>query len=277
MRDRIKTTLRVAVGGALLAWLGGSTPVRAAVVFSDNFESGNMNNWTLTTAGGTGLTASTDQNVVPSGGSFSAKLTTSAARMHHNLLSDNGGAELNGPSTFTSYIYDASGTASRIFNEVRGYSGGTGLPNGGTTASGSLAQLLAIGKYNTVTMGGEVYDGTKYQARVTFTTAGGTTAGWFNLNGPGAPSRSTGWHKFDVERLADGTTLNFYVDDILSRTITGATAQSWDTVVLGPGLGTTVGDAYIDGFQVTNTAVPEPAALGLIGLGALALRRRRRA
>jgi MYXO-CTERM domain-containing protein len=234
-----------------------------------------MDKWTTT--GSTALTASTDQNVVPVGGSYSAKMTTSAARMHHNLLSDNGGAELDGPSTFTSYIYDGSGTATRIFNEVRGYSGGTGLPDGGTTASGSLGQLLAVGKYNTVTMGGEVYDGTKYQARVTFTTAGGTTAGWFNLNGPDAPSRSTGWHKFDIERLADGTTLNFYVDDVLSRTITGATAQSWDTVILGPGLGSTVGDAYIDGIQVTDTTVPEPAALGLLGLGGLALLRRRRA
>src|SRR5436190_12035213 len=50
--------------------------------------------------------------------------------------------------------------------------------------------------------------------------------------------------------MADGTTINFYVDNILSRTIAGATAESWDTVILGPGLGTTVGDAWIDGMAV---------------------------
>jgi hypothetical protein len=275
MRNRIQSTLRVAVGGALLAWMGGSTSVRAAGVFSDDFESGTLANWTQTSATGASLTASTEQNVVPSDGLYSAKLTTSTARMHHNLIADNGGSELDGPSTFTSYIYDAAGTATRVFNEVRGYSG-TGIPNGGTAADGGLNQLLAIGKYNTVTLPGEVYDGTKYQARVVTSDGGPTTAGWFNLNGPDAPSRSAGWHKFDIERLADGTTINFYVDDILSRTFTGATAQSWDTVVMGPGLGSTVGDAYIDGIQVTNTTVPEPATLGLLALGGLMMLRRRR-
>jgi hypothetical protein len=246
---------------------------RAATIFSDDFESGNMNNWTTT--GSNALVNDATQNVVPSAGSQSALMNTSADRMHHNLVADNGGSELSGYSTFTSYIYDASGTATRIFNEVRGYSGGTGLPDGGTTASGSLAQLLAIGKYNTVTLSGETYNGSKYQARVTF----GSSAGWFNLDAAGSPNRSTGWHKFTVERLADDTTLNFYVDDILSRTITGATAQSWDTVVLGPGLGTTVGDAWIDGMSIDNgVAVPEPASFSLFGLafaGALTFARRK--
>jgi hypothetical protein len=272
MRKKITSFLKLAVAGVSICLAG--TMTRAGVVFSDDFESGNMNNWTQTTSAA--LTASTDQNVIPAGGQYSAKLTTSAARMHRNLLADNGGAELDGPSTVTSYIYDTAGTATRVFNEVRGYSG-TGLPNGGTTADGTLNQLLAIGKYNTVTLPGEVYDGTKYQARVVTSDGGPTTAGWFNLNGPGAPSRSAGWHKFDIERLADGTTLNFYVDDILSRSFTGATAQSWDTVVMGFGTGTTIGDSYIDGIQLTDTTVPEPASLGLIALGGLTLLRRRRA
>jgi hypothetical protein len=238
---------------------------QAATIFSDNFESGNMNNWTSTAATPSPLVADTAQNIVPAGGTFSAKMDTSADRMHHNIIADNGGVELSGASTFTAYIYDAANTASRIFNEVRGYSGGTGLPNGGTTASGTLAQLLAIGKYNTVTRVGEVFNGNKYQARVTF----GTDSGWFNLDAAGSPNRSTGWHKFTIERLADDTTLNFYVDDVLSRTILGATAQPWDSVVLGPGLGTTVGDAWIDGLSVES--VPEPTALALFAIASLGL------
>jgi hypothetical protein len=203
-------------------------------------------------------------------------MDTSADRMHHNIIADNGGTEVSGYSLFTSYIYDEAGAATRIFNEVRGYSGGTGLPNGGTAASGSLAQLLAIGKYNTVTKAGEVYNGTKYQARVTF----GTDAGWFNLDGPGSPNRSVGWHKFTIERLADDTTINFYVDDILSETFTSATAASWDTVILGPGLGSTVGNAWIDGLSVDNgVVIPEPSAvvLGLMALVAGGFCGRRRA
>jgi hypothetical protein len=252
-----------------------ATGAHAAIIFADDFESGTMSNWTQTSAtAGTSLVNSTEQNIVPGGGTQSAKMDASNDRMHHNIIADNGGVEVSGYSTFTSNIYDNTGTATRIFNEVRGYSGGTGLPNGGTTASGALAQLLAIGKYNTVTLPSEVYDGTKYQARVTF----GTNAGWFNLNAAGSPNRSTGWHMFTIERLADDTTINFYVDDILSRTITAATAQSWDTVILGPGLGSTAGDAWIDGLSVDNgIVVPEPTSFVLIGLacvGLLGVRRR---
>lgn len=254
---------------ATAAMLLGIVPaVPAATIFSDNFESGNLSNWTSTAASPSPLVIDTAQNVVPAGGTFSAKLDTSADRMHHNIIADNGGNELSGYSTFTSYIYDASNTASRVFNEVRGYSGGTGLPNGGTTANGTLAQLLAIGKYNSVTMPGEVYNGSKYQARVTF----GTTTGWFNLDAAGSPNRSTGWHKSTIERLADDTTLNFFVDDILSRTISAATAQSWDTVVMGPGLGSTVGDAWIDGISIDDgIVVPEPAVIGLASMALIAL------
>jgi hypothetical protein len=243
-----------------------STASSAAIIFSDDFESGSMSNWTTT--GTNPLDISNAQNVVPAGGTYSALMNTSIDRMHHNLIADNGGSELSGYSTFTSYIYDTA-AATRIFNEVRGYSGGTGLPNGGTTASGTLAQLLAIGKYNTVTMPGEVYNGNKYQARIVYPSA---TMGWFNLDGPGSPNRSLGWHKFTIERLADDTTINFYVDDILSRTIAGTTAQSWDTVVMGPGLGSTVGDAWIDGISIDNgIVIPEPTAIVLAGLACASL------
>lgn len=222
-------------------------------IFSDDFESGTLAQWTPTATIPSPLVPSTAQNIVPPSpdGQWSAYMDTSLDRMHHNIIADNGGTKLSGHSVFTSWLYDTSEppTASRIYNEVRGYSDGTGLPNGGTNASGTLAQLLAIGKYNSVTLPGEFFNISKYQGRVTF-PAGSMGLGWFNLDGPGSPNRSPGWHRFDIERLADGTTINFYVDEILSRTITGATPESWDTVILGPGLGSTVGDAWIDGVAV---------------------------
>ena len=141
------------------------------------------------------------------------------------------------------------------------------------TASGALAQLLAIGRYNTVTLAGETYNATKYQARLTF----GTSAGWFNLDGVGTPSRSIGWHQFSIERLADNTSVNFYVDGVLSRSMTGADNVSWDTIVLGSNLGTTATTAYFDGVSLITVPEPSGSALTLAALLGVASLRRRKA
>jgi len=249
----------------------------AAIVFSDDFESNSLANWTVTSATAPSeLAISPARNVEPVGGSFSAQMDTSTDRMHHNLFDDSGGLEVFEHATFTSWIYDsgASSPATRIFNEVRSYSG-LGIPNGDTTPDGSLSQLLAIGKYNTVTLSGEVFDITTYQARIAF----GSFAGWFNLNDPGTPSRSEGWHRFDIEMLPDEQTVRFYVDSILARSFVGANLAPWDTVIMGPGLGTTAGDAWIDGITINTGAplIPEPATGALmLFAGLVAARRPRR-
>ncbi|MDB6071886.1 MAG: Xanthan lyase [Verrucomicrobiales bacterium] len=244
---------------------------RAAVVFSDDFESGTLANWTSTAATPSPLTISTSQNVVPVVGTYSAAVDNTTDRMHHNIIDDNGGSEVEGASIFSYYFYDDGGST-REFAEVRGYSGGAGLPNGGTAATGALAQLLAIGRYNSVTLAGETFNATKYQARLTF----GTSAGWFNLDGVGTPSRSIGWHQFGIERLADGTSINFYVDGILSRSLAGATAASWDTIVLGSALGATATTAYFDGVSLVTVPEPSGSVLTLAAiLGAASLRRRK--
>lgn len=259
----------------------GSFPsARAAVIFSDDFESGTLANWT--TSATSPLVISTAQNASPAGPGSSALMDTSLDRMHHNLLADNSGVDILGHTTFTSWIFDAPSPnpATRIYNEVRGYSS-TGMPNGGlaSAAAGTLTQLIAVGKTNSTTL--ETYNGTKYQARIAFGSVTNGTTGWFNLDGAGSPNRTPGWHRFDVERLADGVSYNFYVDGILSKSLTGAAVSDWDSVVLGPGLGSTVGDAYIDAISVSTGApvfVPEPsaAALGLLGLAGITGRRRRR-
>ena len=57
--------------------------------------------------------------------------------------------------------------------------------------------------------------------------------GWFNLNAPGAVTRSVGWHQFTIIREPDNTTIDFYVDNVFGRQITGARAATWDSVTLG--------------------------------------------
>lgn len=149
--------------------------------------------------------------------------------------------------------------APRAYGEVRGYPGFGFDP----ANPGGMNQLLAAGMYNTVTAPGELYSATKYKGRV----LAGSWTGWFNLNAPGAPDRSVGWHRFDIERLSGGTTVAFFVDGILGRTVTGVTDVSWDTVMIGStGSGSSALEAYVDGVSVS--LVPEPVTFALVaGLG----------
>ncbi len=212
--------------------------VNPAVLFSDDFESGNLNNWTAI-SGATSLANSPDQNHTANG-SRSALLTSSLNKMYRNL-----GTELSGRAKATFWIYDDGGNQTRCFGEARAYSG-SGYGNG------SLQQVFAIGRYhvafnNTGNLAGETVDTTWYQGRV----SDGENEGWFNLNAPGAPSRSTGWHKFEIERLSDGSTIHFYVDGVLARTITGADYATLDSVTIGSiGAGSTPGNAWFDDVRV---------------------------
>lgn len=215
--------------------------VNAVIAFYDDFESAAIN-WTNFVSPATSLTVSSAQSVSPT---RSAYVNSSWNRMYRNL-----GVSVNGRLRITAWVYDS--TQTRSFVDVRGHTGG-GYTNG------SLVQLFCAGKYNSVTMPGEsntvAYINSHYQGRV----VDGASEGWFNLDKAGAPGRSTGWHKFVIERRADGTTVDFYVDDILSRTITGTTPSSLDSAAIGSvGTGATevLGDSWIDNVKVEYFDLP---------------------
>jgi N-acetyl-anhydromuramyl-L-alanine amidase AmpD len=209
-----------------------SLSLAAAIAFQDTFESGNLGQWTTVASPATDLAISTTQNHT-SGGGYSAAQDSTGDDMYHNFGSYSGHTKLS------CYCYD-DGTSSKSFAEIRCYTGGS--------YPGSLSQVLAIGKYNGVTASGEIFDSHKYQLRVLYPSA---SMGWMNCatNSAGG-MRAAGWHKFSIERLADGTTVNFTVDDVATRTVAGVAAQDWNTVLIGGGSGSTAITAYYDDVLV---------------------------
>ncbi len=159
-------------------------------------------------------------------------------------------------------FYDSVGSASayRQYAELDD----TGSPS-------SSGQLFAIGLNNNISS-------TYYMARILGGDGGNGAGAFFSLDAAGAPTRSTGWHSLEAD-IGD-TTVQYYVDGILSKTvsISAVTDRSLDTVRVGSNL--SAGQvAYYDDIYVARVAVPEPSvlALGLVGgLGSLMARRRHR-
>lgn len=203
------------------------------LIFYDDFETG-MSNWFTGPPSSPGVGPSlpmywsSAQNVYPNDGSHCLYADNNACKVYHNL-----GIDLPGAFRATWYVYD--GNIANAYGEVRSYAGRVV----GQYGTSGLQQLYAAGKHDTG-------DPRYYQGRV---IAGGPN--WFDLNLAGAPNRSPGWHKFDIERLADGTT-NWYIDNILSGTVVGTTMWPINFVALGLGSYNTVaGEAYYDGVKIT--------------------------
>src|SRR5687768_8650895 len=98
--------------GALLP-----TASHAAILFSDDFESGTLSNWPI--VAGTAMTnvEEAGKNTVPALGTHSLKGVNSSSHVARNL-----GFEVSGAFTFTSYIWDdgqtGTGGSNRVFTTV---------------------------------------------------------------------------------------------------------------------------------------------------------------
>ena len=110
---------------------------------------------------------------------------------------------------------------------------------------------------------------TYYACRVAFAPG----ANWFILNGPGAPTRSTGWH--ELEAVFKDTTVDLYVDgvnalsDVTMSYASVAGAITFDRVTVGSGVSSANGAGYYDNVMVQ--VIPEPSTVGLSLLGGLSL------
>jgi hypothetical protein len=201
---------------------------------------------------GTALGMSPERNHTPSG-SQSAEVRQLFDKMYHNL-----GTKLAGPVRATFWIYDDGAPETAWYGELRGYSG---AGHGVYYQSDGLRQMFGIGR-NDISptneaprervMGwAEKVDRTKYQGWIGRGLRKGS--GWFNLNAPGAPDRSVGWHKFQIVRGNNDSSLEFYVDGVLGRRMNGVHRVLLDCVTIGSeGAGETRGGAWFDDVSVES-------------------------
>ncbi len=145
----------------------------------------------------------------------------------------------------------------RHFVELRGYSGDA-------YGSGSLQNILALGLNNASS---DAFSNQWFQGRVWLGSE------WVSLDeNPLTPGRSAAWH--NLKAVIKSSTVDFYVDGVLAETEARANSYGFDTVVLGSDLTANGQQVWVDNVRVE--VVPEPATLALLGLGGLALLRRRR-
>lgn len=233
-----RSAISAGLAGALVTCARGQTNI------FDDFESGfAANGWITAASPSTAMTISTGANKVPATGTQSAKMVISTDAEAVTLPT----AVSSVPWKYTFWLDDNDASATRALGTVRHYTGGT-------YNNGTLVQLLAAGKYNSVNIG--TWNSSKYQGRIVNPSG----YGFFNLDDPGSPNRSTAWHKFDIvcgQNSSSAYVLLFYVDNILSREFTNTSATYFgfnpDSLVIGSiSAGSTAGTAYFDGIQVVQ-------------------------
>jgi hypothetical protein len=216
---------------------------------------------------------------IPGNTTATATLTQSRNR---RTFTESGAATLFNPIVFSIDFYDgiATGTPARNFANLQD-----------SIAPSTANQLISLGLNNSQL--GTDSGGQYYMARilgytsVTVDPDGGPNesvvgaGAFFKLNDFGVGLRSVGWHNLKVIISTDdgvGTDYAFYVDNVLAELVSNVggsgTLRSYDNIALGSGLSNANTAAYID--NVSLSVVPEPASLGLLGLGCAIVSARRR-
>lgn len=227
---------------AALALFGVGAVSYSTVLFSDDFETGNLTAWDATF--GSAANVAGDGSTHYSLGARSMNVTTAAGQARKYISNT-----LTPVTRMEFDMYVTAGNNMRQYAEIRDFA------TAGNDTS-TLNNLVAIGVYNTPTAN-------RYYGR----TLG---AGWFTLDAVATVTNAT-WTNFAVE--IEANTARFYLNDVLkaTQTLSGFTG---DQLRLGSNLSSTSGGAWYDNVSVQ--AVPEPGTMAVLALGGAALARRRR-
>ena len=249
--------------------ISASSALADITIFSDNFD-GYADQaafnavWNVSLApAGVGGTLTTELAYSPSQ-SIKSPGTATAYQAGHDITPVWGTA--GQPLVWSFEFYDSTQAANlRQFGHLR-------------DNSPTLAQVVAMGAYNDVTATKDRHTGlsvtatdlnTYYAVRVAFSPG----PNWFILNGPGAVTRSTGWH--EMKAVFKDTTVEFFVDgvnglsDLTTSYASTAGAITFDRVLVGSGLSSANGAAYYDNVMVQ--VIPEPSSVALCLLGGFGL------
>ena len=288
---RLSTRL---LGAAAAAALGGAgSAAHAAVVVNDDFEYADQAAfeavWTpIGTTAPISAELSTAQSVSPT---KSVRVPGTAAPtngQHRNqrtfaetsTLSTGGNLGVGDRLIWSFDFFDSAPTAApqRNHNNLQDSTNATGTNqlvsmgfnnNQNATANGGNRYMGRILGYNPATGDGEV---------------GGAAGSYFKFNDFGdAGLRSAGWHNLKaVLTTDDGASVDyqFFVDNVLAEEVlnvgTAATIRSYDLIRIGSGLSNGSTEYFTDNMRLEFIPFPEPSSMALVGLGTLALARRRR-
>ena len=229
-----------------------------ALSFSDDFETAQFDVcWQPLNAN---MTPDNTQNHT-SGGTWSARESAAGGQMGRDLTETATSSETPILLEFWMYVDGETtpGQNQRHYGTLAKWLPPTGGSAGGYRTSTYVQCAYAIGVFNSVSgslFPGETLNASKFQGRF---YGAGSDNNWFNLNEPGCPGRTTGWHKLVIKLGANGAA--YYVDDVRGRAVAALAIDKINALYIGDLSSADGRSAWFDDINLTTTWNQSPYLL----------------